>query len=148
MTNLLKVIHFLFTGLLDKKTRLKLLRRLDLSGTEISDVGLRYITQFLTQLTHLGLSRCWKISDAGLAQLAMTKDSKVAETLESLDISNCKSVTNAGMQHLTHCSKLTRVACTGTAITNDALRKFADESRSKLKVSGGSVVEKKTSRAK
>jgi F-box/leucine-rich repeat protein 10/11 len=55
---------------LDKKSRLKLLRRLNLAGTEISDVGLRYITQFLMHLQNLSVSGCWKVTDAGLAQLS------------------------------------------------------------------------------
>jgi hypothetical protein len=42
---------FIFAGLLDKKSRLKLLTRLNLTGTEISDVSLRYITQYLSQVS-------------------------------------------------------------------------------------------------
>ncbi len=72
---------------------------LNLSGTEISDVGLRYITQFLGQLQRLEISNCWKLSDAGLAQLA-SSDGKTAETLQELNVSGCKGVTNTGLQHL------------------------------------------------
>ncbi len=91
---------FLFCpGLLDKKSRQKGLLRLNLSGTEITDVGLRYVTQFLGQLQRLEVAGCWKLSDAGLAQLA-SPEGKTAETLAELNISNCKGITNGGLQHL------------------------------------------------
>lgn len=82
----------LFPGLLDKKTRLKLLQRLSLSGTEISDVGLRYAAQFLPHLAHLAVAGCWKLSDAGLAQLAQQDSSRLIDTLESLDVARCSQV--------------------------------------------------------
>ena len=62
-------------------------------------MGLRYITQFLGQLRQLELSGCWKLSDAGLAQLSGI-EGKTAETLEALDLSSCKAVGNTGLQHL------------------------------------------------
>merc|ERR1712154_685412 len=86
-------------GLLDKKSRLKMLRKLNLSGTEISDVGLRYVTQFLAQLQNLSVSGCWKITDAGLAQLS-TAEAKTIESLTQLNISSCKPITNVGLGHL------------------------------------------------
>ena len=52
-------------GLLDKKTRLKMLRKLSLRNTEVTDVTMRYITQHLPQLTSLTVSGCWKLTDAG-----------------------------------------------------------------------------------
>ena len=55
-------------GLLDKKTRLKMLRRLSLCNTEVTDVSMRYITLHLPQLTTLSVSGCWKLTDAGHSQ--------------------------------------------------------------------------------
>ena len=40
-------------GLMDKKSRLKQLRKLSLKNTEVSDVSLRYITQYLPQVNHV-----------------------------------------------------------------------------------------------
>ncbi len=97
-------------GLLDKKSRLKLLKRLSLAGTEISDVGMRYVTQFLAHLTDLSVSGCWKVTDAGLAQLS-AGDAKAAETLTRLDVSGCKPVTNAGLAHLAKCKAIVYVNC-------------------------------------
>merc|ERR1719309_1843383 len=45
-------------GLLDKKSRMELLKSLILNGTEISDVSMRYITQYLPQLNTLSVSGC------------------------------------------------------------------------------------------
>ena len=110
-----------FSGLLDKKSRLKLLKSLDLSGTEVSDVGLRYVAQYLSQLNNLKLSRCWKVTDAGLAQLTSL------ETLTSLNLSHCKLISNQGLQHLSKCKGITHLDCTNTSVTTDGLKKFIEE---------------------
>ena len=48
-------------GLLDNKSRLKMLKKLSLQNTEITDVSMRYITQYLPHLASLNLSGCWKV---------------------------------------------------------------------------------------
>lgn len=128
------VVHF-FPGLLDKKSRLKLLKSLNLSGTEISDIGLRYIAQYLGQLATLKLAKCWKITDAGLAQLSSLTDS-----LTSLDLSGCKSIGNQGLQHLSKCKKIDYLDCSNTSVTTEGLKKFIEESELKLKLQAGHVV--------
>merc|ERR1712059_13403 len=95
-------------GLLDKKSRLKNLKQLSLKNTEISDVSLRYITQYLPQLVYLNVSGCWKLSDAGLAQLGMA-ESPTCENLTFLDISYCRAVSDTGLVHLHRCANLTRL---------------------------------------
>jgi F-box/leucine-rich repeat protein 10/11 len=45
-------------GLLDKKSRLKNLKKLSLKNTEVSDISLRYIPQYLPQLTCLAAGSC------------------------------------------------------------------------------------------
>jgi len=128
-------------GLLDKKSRLKNLKKLSLKNTEISDISLRYITQYLPQLTYLAVSGCWKLSDAGLAQLGMA-ESPTIENLAALDLSYCRSVTDAGLVHLHRCVNLTRVDSSHSQVTSDGLAKFVSSSKHKLKVYG-SVVDKK-----
>ena len=86
-------------GLMDNKTRLKMLRKLSLENTEITDVSMRYITQYLPHLSSLTVSGCWKLSDTGLAQLGVTEFSTV-ETLLTLDISSCRALTDQGLAHL------------------------------------------------
>lgn len=125
------------SGLLDKKSRLKLLKSLDLSGTEVSDVGLRYIAQYLSQLTELKLAKCWKVSDAGLAQLASL------ETLTHLDISGCKMISN--LQHLSKCRSIIHLDCTGTSVPTEGLKKFIEDSDKKLKLQGGLITERRQS---
>ena len=79
---------------------MKLLKSLDLSGTEVSDVGLRYIAQYLSQLSDLKLSKCWKVTDAGCAQLT------TLETLTSLDLSGCKSLNWNGLECIWRLTRL------------------------------------------
>ena len=101
---------------------------------------MRYITQFLTQVSSLNVSNCWKITDAGLAQLSIA-ESRIAESLESLDVSRCGQVTNAGLAHLAKCRSLGRVSTAGSGITVDALKKFVADNKS-LKLCGH-VVERR-----
>jgi hypothetical protein len=107
-----------------------MLKRLDLSGTEVSDVSLRYIAQYLSQMSDLKLSKCWKVTDAGLAQLT------TVESLTSLDLSQCKSITNQGLQHLTKCTAIVNLDCTNTSVTVDGLKKFVEGSSEKLRLYG------------
>ena len=100
-----------------------MLQKLCLSGTEISDISLRYITQYLNHLTCLKMSGCYKVSNDGLAQISMP-DAKISEILNTLDISGCKQVTNQGLQNMSRCKNLTYVDCTNTQINNEGMRKF------------------------
>ena len=135
------------SGLLDKKSRLKLLKRLCLSGTDISDVSLRYITQFLAQLAHLQIASCWKVTDAGLAQFALP-EVKCADTLSSIDLTGCKGVSNAGLSHLAKCKNLTRVSCARSGANNEGMKKFIEESKCdvKLKVHAGGLIDRRQSK--
>lgn len=102
-------------------------------------MGLRYVAQYLSHLTELKLSKCWKVTDAGLAQLASL------ETLTSLDLYGCKLISNQGVQHLSKCRSLQHLVCTNSSITSDALKKFIDESDQKLKLNGLVVASKRPS---
>ena len=130
-------------GLLDKKSRLKMLKKLSVRNTEITDVSMRYVTQYLPQLTQLSVAGCWKLTDAGLAQLGSAEQGAV-ETLSFLDISYCRAVTDNGLGHLAKMSNLTRLDASHTQVSTDALNKFASKSQHKLKVYG-KVIEKKHS---
>ena len=132
------------SGLLDKKSRLKNLKRLSLSCTEISDVSLRYISQYLHHLHTLNISGCWKITNDGLGQLAMP-DAKVSETLDTLDLSGCKQVTSPSLVTLSKCKGLSYINCNGSAIGQDAMKKFIESSPLKLKLTA-SVICKKASK--
>ena len=161
-------------GLLDKKSRLKNLKKLSLKNTEITDVSLRYISQYLpqvdtdfswseniskhnyllyyylsyakfsshfrvSQLQYLALSSCWKLTDAGLAQLG----GEGGDCLAGLDLSSCRALSDTGLARLQACTGLTRIDATNTQITADGLSKFVSKSKQKLKVYGGSVVDRK-----
>ena len=106
-------------------------------------MSLRYIAQYLSQLTELRLSKCWKIGDAGLAQLASI------ENLASRDLSGCKMVTNQGLGHLTKGNKsLVQLDCSGTSTSVDGLKKFIEDnsSETKLKLYGHVVARSRQSK--
>lgn len=128
--------------MLDKKSRLKLLRSLDLSHTEITDVGLRYIAQYLGQLSDLKLTKCWKVTDAGLAQLSSL------ENLNKLDLSSCKMVSNQGLMHIIKCKNIIHLDCTNTSVDKEGLKKFIDGSDEKLKLYGQVVSKRQSGKKK
>ena len=89
--------------------------------------------------------RCWKVTDAGLAQLTSL------ENLSSLDLSNCKLISNQGLQHLSKCKEIAHLDCTNTSITTDGLKKFIDEistTDKKLKLSGHIVAKRQSKQSK
>lgn len=97
-------------GLADARSRLRGLRELRLAGCDISDVSLRYIVQFIRGLEQLSLSSCYKITDAGVAQLC-TPAAPTLHTLRSLDLSGCKLVTDLCLEHLSRISSLVYLDC-------------------------------------
>merc|ERR1712013_941842 len=90
-------------GLMDKKSRLKQLRKLS-----------------------------WKITDGGMAMLG-TPDASSTEQLTGLDVSSCRGLTDSGLQHLQRCKNLTRLDATNTHISAEGLTKFASSSKHRLK---------------
>lgn len=65
------------------------------------DAALAGLTQQPPALTHLNLSWCWHITDAGLAHL------RKIPTLTHLDLTLCRLITDAGLAHLQHLPALT-----------------------------------------
>lgn len=130
-------------GLTDEKSRLRNLKTLRLAGTEISDVALRYVTQYLPSVTHLDLSSCQRITDAGIAQLS-TKPAATVQTLGNLDISHCKLITELSLDHLTRCEKLTRLDLRHCPhVSTQAVIKFAAKSEHNLQVKDVKLVDRR-----
>lgn len=122
------------TGLPSEKIRFRNLKTLRLAGTDITDIAMRYVTQYLPNLHHLSLSLCPRISDAGIAQLT-TKPANTVANLISLDLSHTKLVTETSLDHLAKCEKLTRLDCRHAyQISTQALIKFAAKSDHNLQV--------------
>ena len=90
-------------------------------------------------MQYLALSSCWKLTDAGLAQLG----GEGGDSLAGLDLSSCRALSDTGLARLQACTGLTRIDATNTQITADGLAKFVSKSKQKLKVYGGSVVDRK-----
>lgn len=132
-------------GLTDERIRLRNIRILKLAGTEITDIALRYVTQYLPNLVHLSLSCCARITDAGIAQLS-TKPANTVTTLVNLDLSNCKLVTEQCLDHLAKCEKLTRLDMRHcTQVSTQVLIKFAARSDNDLQVRDIKLVDKRRS---
>lgn len=105
----------------NKKNNLVGLRSLNLTGTEITDVSLRYIAQFLPSLNRLVLSCCSKLTDAGLVQLGDTTLS-LASTLVTLDISSCSAVTE--LAALVPCVALKYLHLANTGVSPEVVHRF------------------------
>lgn len=111
-------------GLIDTKSRLRNLRTLRLAGCEISDVSLRYIVQNIPLLSTLDLSQCFRLTDAGIAQLTVAPATS-SSTLTWLDLSGCTMITDAALDHLAKCTALKYLDLRRTTqITSNAIKKF------------------------
>ncbi|XP_060533055.1 jmjC domain-containing histone demethylation protein 1-like isoform X2 [Cylas formicarius] len=116
------------------KIRFRNLRTLKMAGTDVTDIAMRYVTQYLPGVQHLGLSMCPRISDAGVAQLT-TKPANTVAMLVSLDLSHTKLVTETSLEHLAKCERLVRLDCRhALSISTQALIKFAAKSKHDLQV--------------
>ncbi|XP_050499642.1 jmjC domain-containing histone demethylation protein 1-like [Diabrotica virgifera virgifera] len=122
------------TSLPSEKIRFRNLKDLKLAGTDITDIAMRYVTQYLPKLQHLSLGMCPRISDAGIAQLS-TKPANTVTNLVSLDLSHSKLVTETSLEHLSKCENLVRLDCRHSLqISTQALIKFAAKSDKNLQV--------------
>lgn len=111
-------------GLVDTKSRLRNLRTLKLAGCEISDVSLRYVVQNVPLLSTLDLSQCYRLTDAGIAQLTAPPATTLS-TLTKLDLSGCTAITDAALDHLSKCTALKYLDLRRTTqITTTAINKF------------------------
>lgn len=133
------------TGLTGEKIRFRNLKVLKLAGTDVTDIAMRYVTQYLPNVQHLSLSLCSRISDAGIAQLS-TKPANTVTNLKSLDLSYSKLVTENSLEHLSKCENLTRLDCRHSLqISTQALIKFAAKSEHNLQVREIKLVDIRTS---
>lgn len=118
----------------EDKIRLGNLKTLRLGGTDVTDIAMRYITQYLPNLTHLSLNSCSRITDAGIAQLS-TKPAHTVTKLVSLDLSHSKLITELSLEHLSKCESLTRLDLRHSSqVSTQALIKYAAKSDHDLQV--------------
>lgn len=126
----------------DSKSRLRNLRCLKLSGTDITDVALRYITQGLPMMVQLDLSSCQRITDAGVCQIGISPSA--IKTLYELDLSSCKLITETSLEHLSKCETLTRLDLRFVPqVSTQAVIKFAAKSPNDLQVQDIKLVDKR-----
>jgi hypothetical protein len=98
--------------------------------------------QYLKSLDVLSLSSCYKITDAGVAQLS-SNTAPTLSNLRSLNLSGCKMVTDLSLEHLDRCKGLKRLDCRHTPfVTPEAVRAFCKSRPSLVSVTDKLVVEK------
>ena len=133
-------------GLVASATLLTKLTHLDISGTSISDAELTLFVQTCTQLLSINLSKCRKVTDAGIMQVVkacrqiqrlllnestaysgnvtdagMASIALYSNDLEELKICFCPSVTDAGVQCVAEgCHNLKSLYITGCPGLSDA----------------------------
>ncbi|XP_050442390.1 jmjC domain-containing histone demethylation protein 1 isoform X3 [Adelges cooleyi] len=108
----------------ETRTRFRNLKTLKLAGVDISDVSLRYVVQYAPNLVELDLSQCFRVTDAGMAQLT-TPIANAVSTLETLDLSGCTGITDVSLDHLVKCTALKRLDMKHTPkVTTTAINKF------------------------
>lgn len=96
-------------GVDDSVSRLHRCTTLELAGSDISDVTLMVMTQYMPKLCCLDLSYCTKISDAGLSILA-AQSATTRQNLVSLDLTGCNQLTDACFENLRHFTNLQSVS--------------------------------------
>lgn len=125
-------------GLADSKSRLRNLKVLKLSGTDISDIGIRYIIQGLPELKSLDLSSCQRITDCGIAQIDGN------HTLGELNLSSCKMITEVALDFLGNCDSLVRLDLRHVPqVSTQNLIKFAAKSKNNLQVHDIKLVDRR-----
>ncbi len=88
---------------------------LDLINSNITDTGLKKLSQNLTHLTSLNLKNCQQITDQGLTHL------KNLTSLQSLNLSGCKKITDQGFAHLKNLNSLQSLDLRHTKLTDQGL---------------------------
>ncbi|XP_013789484.2 jmjC domain-containing histone demethylation protein 1-like [Limulus polyphemus] len=126
-------------GFGDSKTRLCQLREIRVAGTDVSDISIRLLVHHLSQLSHLDLSHCHKVTDMGIAILGSTKHNQ----LMALNVSSCANITNTSLEALKQCTKLSYLNMKECPqVTVAACQKFVAQSQQKLMTRGEKLIEK------
>lgn len=125
----------------DSKSRLRNLKCLKLSGTDISDIALRYITHGLYKLSQLDISSS-RITDVGICQIGTSLNS--IKTLQDLNLAHCKLITEQSLEYLEKCEALTRLDLRHCpSVSTQEVIKFAAKSKNDLHVKDVKLVDKR-----
>ncbi|XP_015787809.1 lysine-specific demethylase 2A [Tetranychus urticae] len=118
-------------GLLETKTRLRLLTDISVAGSDISDVSIRLLCNHLPQLTRIDLSNCQKVTDMGVGFLGASKASK----LVALNLSSCSNISDASLDALKRCTNIVHLDVRDCSqVSTIACQKFIATSSSKTRL--------------
>ena len=87
-------------------SRLSRLKSLNVSGSEITDMSMAVVAAHLTDLEHLNLSYCARITDQGM-QLLTDPDSPIIHNLKTLNVSGCRQLTDVAIDAVSRLKNLT-----------------------------------------
>lgn len=121
----------------DKRSCLSTLTSLTIGSTDVTDISLRYICQYLTLLAHLSVSNCPRLTDAGLVQVG-DPSLPVCTSLTSLDITLCPLVTD--LSHLNHCPNIARLEFSQSGISEDVAIRFVSATGGRLALYNKGVI--------
>lgn len=93
-------------GLLETKSRLRMLSSFSLAAADITDNSVRLISNILPCITHLDLGNCSKISDNSVNLIT---SGHRAEKLTSLQLYSCDNLTDACLEPLKRCPNITNL---------------------------------------
>ncbi|KAK3599372.1 hypothetical protein CHS0354_036378 [Potamilus streckersoni] len=91
-------------------SRLSQLTKLGVAGTEITDISLRLMTEYLPKLQEVDVSYCIRVTDEGINIL--TK-STLHSNLIALDLSGCRQLTGNSLHMIKRCTKLEKLSIKG-----------------------------------
>ena len=91
-------------GLLETKSRLRLLSSLSLAAADITNVSIILISNSLNNVTHLDLSNCSKITDEAITFITSPPR---AEKLNCVHLYACDNLTDACLEPLKRCLNIT-----------------------------------------
>ncbi|PIK48109.1 putative lysine-specific demethylase 2B isoform X3 [Apostichopus japonicus] len=114
-------------GLVDDRSKLRDLKKLHLTGSDITDKGLSCLIPCMSSLSVLDISYCGGLTDAGLREM-VNETSPIAKSLIELNVSGCRKLTDEFLPDLRHCPKLKKVVAHSCPLfTKDEWEAFSRE---------------------
>lgn len=113
-------------------SRLHRLKYLNVSGSEVTDMSMALITGHLTQLEHLNMSYCARITDQGI-QLLTDMETPLMENLKSLNISGCRQLTDTAIDAVSKFQCLVELETVNCIRISNEMCKSFQQARKHLK---------------
>ena len=123
-----------------KKSRLRNLATVFLSGCDVTGTSLRALAQNCPQLRKLDLSYCVGITDQDIEALT-NYASPARDTLSEVLLSGCPKLTDTSLTHLERCPSIVRLdvrSCSG--VSQRAVEKYAESRDMSFDIADGKLI--------